>query len=107
MNITNYVDGLYIDLERCQVDQRSEGYIKDKIASAMRAAIFDSLQEQREMDPEAPNIRLECLKIAAYTAPKRAGDDRPEVEAVIGTAADYLQYVQTGDGIVSRETKKP
>lgn len=110
MEIMNYVESMYAHLERCEAEGRGVGYIKDIIAGVLRGAIIEALQEQKETDPETPNMRLECLKIAAYTAPKKIGDDRPSLGAVVSAAATYMGYVQTGDvetiGDVSQETSK-
>lgn len=93
MDIIGYVDALYIDMERCRVEKRAEGYIKDKIASTMRAAIFDSLQEQRQMDPETPNMRLECLKLASS---RTGAQGEGYAKEVIALADHLLRYVTDG-----------
>lgn len=98
MEIMSYVEPLLADLIRCNVEGRSPGYIKDKIATAFRAAISDGIQEFRDSDPKLADRRMDCLLVAKDTAPIKIGDSRPEPMALIGHAEMLLKYVENGFG---------
>lgn len=98
MEIMNHVESLYADLKRCEVEERSAGHIKDKIAVAFRTAIMAAEQEFRENDPKLADRRMDCLLVAKDTAPVKIGDSRPDPMVLIGHAEMLLKYVENGFG---------
>lgn len=100
MDITNYVDDLHGDIQKCLSERRSEGYIKDKIATAFRAAIIEASNDFRDNDPKLADRRLECLKLATEQisnyASKSYFDDVDYTGKILGTADRLLMYVENG-----------
>lgn len=108
MEVMNYVESLYLELVKCEVESRHVGYIKDKIATAFRAAIIEASNDFRDNDPKLADRRLECLKLATEQisnyASKSFFDDVDYTGKILGTADRLLRYVEAGD--VSHETSK-